>query len=304
MPRKNHILALGIVLVLCALCSGQEIRIDPANRVGNRNDEGVCWWCCVEMAGKQYGITPLESMVSQVVKNNGPGFHGGATQESIDFWLHRTGVTADFRLEGSKDQKFVVDTLCDRHLPVVTSNYWRGGGTHAILVTEITKQKLDFVDADGVRQHDYRVTYINPNYPEDVQQRTWTWWYPSWTGRAYVFDPGKQNPTLVHAPVPSGPPVLTPRVVQAPPVLAQAPPVLLPQQQLPNQQLVQHMPSHELPFDTNQPVNHGPPVAIPSNQDIRDGINRPDDVLRYGCYAYFQYDYHSEYHRKGEGRKP
>ena len=55
---------------------------------------------------------------------------------------------------------------------------------------------------------------------------------------------------------------------------------------------------HQLPFIPMNPFNKdGKLFVFPSNQDIKDGIQRPDDTLRYGLYKNIGgagYDYYSE----------
>ena len=63
---------------------------------------------------------------------------------------------------------------------------------------------------------------------------------------------------------------------------------------------------HQLPYVANTALaNHYPDVnKQPSNQDIKDGVNRPDDLLRFPLYGQDTYDYHSEFRAKYRGGVP
>lgn len=44
---------------------------------------------------------------------------------------------------------------------------------------------------------------------------------------------------------------------------------------------------HEIPYRLSPPPYPGWQPNIPSNQDIKDGVQRPNDRLEYGCWRYY-----------------
>lgn len=49
---------------------------------------------------------------------------------------------------------------------------------------------------------------------------------------------------------------------------------------------------HQIPYRLDPPPYAGWEPNLPSNQDIKDGIQRPSDRLEYGCWRYFGHDYY------------
>jgi hypothetical protein len=260
-------------LVVLGISSGAEPTITPDNRSLNRTDYGICWWCCMEMVAKEHNIPGYANITDLVVKD-GLGFKEGATHTTIHAWAEKQKVKMEFHEGPARDHRFVLNTIWDRKLPVVTSNYWSDDGvrkfTHAILVVDITDNEVEFIDEDNVARKTYRVRYIDPNCVDKsrVCQKTWEWWYTSWTGRCCVLDPLKQE-------------VRTARSITTP--TSDAPK----HEGLQHKQVPAYLP--QLPLDVSQThtLGHTQLISIPSNQDIQDGVQRPNDCLYSGCYHYF-----------------
>lgn len=111
------------------------------------------------------------------------------------------------------------------------------------------------------------VHYVDSNNVSKEHTLPYDTWYKSWIGRAYAIDPAANLP-------PAPPPVPPAVAVVAPP------------------------PSVVLPYPPSRPPTY------PSNQDIKDGVRRPDDTLRYGVFGDTggtapRYDYYREFRGKG-----
>jgi hypothetical protein len=262
-----HVLVVAVCLLLAAAARGQEAPITVQERVGNRRDHGICWWCCAEMAGRHAGIAPLTTITRQVVES-GIGFHSGATDEAVAYWLRTLRVRARTNPHGNTRAGY--DWLMQQlreGLPVVASISTVREGNHAILLTHITSNKVDFDNGQGYRTRDWVVRYIDPNYPDSDYTHTWQWFVSAWTGRAYAFSPREQDPSLLLRRDTAGAAVWR----------SFLPP-----------------PSHAVavrPFTGK----------LPSNQDIDDGIHRPADTLEYGCFVYPAHDYFQQYRRLPAG---
>jgi len=305
---------LVVVLLSLGKAHGQEPPADPdvpkikiaqEHRVANRTDHGICWFCSAEMLGKHLGIMPLHTLTERVVQT-GVGLRGGATVEAVDHWVKTLGVKPRVNPHGrSQEGVRWLQAQLDAGLPVVVSYYdgrYKDGSraTHAVLLTHITRQKVAF----GTGQ-DYSVHYVDPNGMKD-QRYNWAWFWDAWTGRAYTFDPREQPPQFVQAPPMGDPrrPLVATHCVKKivhPDVQARIqryvnPPLEIRQQQVPG------TPTHQLPYKTDQYVNAVFNVKLASNQDIKDGVMRPDDQFRFGCYTYHGHDYFSEY-RQATGAK-
>lgn len=130
----------------------------------------------------------------------------------------------------------------------------------------LTGDKVAVVACIMIGYDGANVTLIYPSKPGVELVVSYAEWYEWWYGRAYCF---------------SGVPPAKPAakaVVVAPP---------------PKQSL------RLLPFE--QPLLPLPSLQFPSNQDIKDGVRRPDDRLHYGLYGEHRssgYDYHSEFNKK------
>jgi hypothetical protein len=268
------ILAWGLTFGLglsCHLHAAEPIVIAQENRVPNRTDNGVCWWAAAETIGKQYGIKSLLGLTEAVVKD-GRGWKDGANDITIPLWLNATKTKHSRNPHGKTTEgaKWIAEQLAAGK-PVVSCQNVIGkdGRTylHAFLITKF--------DYDTQKVH-----YIDCNDVTKDFTKDYTDWYSWWYGRAFSFDlpaPGeaavqpKADPKAV-APAPKGVP------------LGQG-----------------HIPI-EHPF-----VGPEKPYVFPSNQDIKDGIQRPDDTLRYGIFKHLgggvggSYDYYSEF--KGGKKK-
>lgn len=90
------------------------------------------------------------------------------------------------------------------------------------------------------------VHYVDSNFVSAESTMPYDRWYKTWGGRAYAIDPKANLPAHI------------------PPAVALAPPPA---------------PSVVLPYPPSRPLTY------PSNQDIKDGVRRPDDTLRYGLFG-------------------
>ena len=304
-----RLLACVLLLFAAGFIKAQEetekpaIKIAKANRVDNSDKVGVCWWACADMLGREFGILPLIDMKNRVL-DTGIGRDQGARIEDIEYWVKELGLKARARSAGEKDVKALCKWL-DDGLPVIVSmERWEGGtGSHAILLTKVTRKKIDWDNGKGYKTKDYVVTYIDPNHSQYTYENTWEWFTQHWNGKMYTFDPKEQDVKLVRLRpgrllvatgtyqrgdlgMPPKEPVGGVRVLP-PQYAVQAPPVY----------------PHQLPYAANTALSdHYPdPSKQPSNQDIKDGVNRPDDLLRIPVYGQDTYDYHSEFRKKYGG---
>lgn len=251
--------ALLLLALACGPAAAQDI--DLANRVGNVGP-GVCWWACADMVGRQYGIGPLIGIRDRVVET-GVGRDRGARQEDIDHWVRELGLSPDATFGPGKDTAFLTGTLA-RGLPVITSMFDWGdsGGQHAVLVVRITEEERDWDNGRGRKGRDRIVYYVDPNDEKELYWRTWTSFVDRWSGRAYAFDPAKHASLLVRKPLRPG-------------RLLQAAGGFVPEAALPPAPVLQAVPRASAPSG---------PVRQKSNQDIKDGVNRPDDLFRIPLY--------------------
>lgn len=294
---------LFLFFVMATPAQGQTLDIASQHRVQNRSDHGVCWWACAQMIGNHAGIVPLQTIVDRVAAS-GIGFREGASTESIQHWLR----TLKLRVESSsgKDLEFL-RTMVQRGLPVIaTVHNWSSSrdGRHAVLVVSVSGGVETLTDDRTGRKHqDVLVTYIDPNRADVTAATTWAAFSSRWTGTAYAFDPRHQDSSVL-----AGPPPLregrllldgcfykTIKADAQNQVLLPAPggPVV---RTLPPTVQLQPVYPHQLPYVTQQPVAHGPAPRIPSNQDIKDGVARPSDVLEYSTFRVApNHDYHADF---------
>lgn len=253
---------------------GADLDIQKHNRVPNDAHHPVCWWACAEMLGKEYGITPLFEIRQQVLRT-GVGRDEGATAQAIAYWMKKLDLK--LRAHQSRDLGWLHQQL-QQGLPVIVSlkQWWSDdpkhrNNTHAVILTRIGDEKEHFIDANLNEYNERLVSFIDPNQHQRIMQHTLDWFLRNWSGRAYVFDPREQKAELVLKPKYSVPASPTP-LVQAQPLAVV--PVLTP--------------------DLHQ-------LHIPSNQDIQDGVRRPNDTL-VGFASYqsaFRNDYYREF-KKGK----
>jgi hypothetical protein len=328
------LLALGLAL---GPARGQEsVVIGRHHRVKNRSDHGVCWWASAQMAGNHAGIVPLQGIVGRVV-STGIGFRHGASQEAIDHWMSTLRVKPLTNPEGDRSQAAInkVQGWLDRGLPVIVS-YNHSAGAHAVLLTRIGRKKEVWTSDRGEAVDDFPVTYVDPDDCATDTTRSWTWFVSAWTGKAYAFDPGDQDPALVRLPglrpgrlmlcdgcwhrqpggLPPSPPAASDASGSASgprtgPDASYAKPGALkqwsgtkrptyPAYQPPHKvvpvEVRKPMPPyapHELPYVIDYPVG-ATYYRPPSNQDIGDGVTRPDDQFR-TYYGLQGHDYYGEF---------
>lgn len=296
---------LGALLLLGLLTTPVKAAamIAPDNRVQNEKapNPGYCWFACAEMIGRELGIVPLQNLVGLVTlrENHGHGYPGGAGREEVDFWLKRLHLRAAHQPEVETDKPVYKRTTKDhtiltdyvgKHLPIIVGvQEWDGrpGGAHAILLLDIS----DKVEKWNDGTEDYGVFYLDPNFKEP-KWTTWTFFYSHWTNEAYVFDPKEQDPKLIEErPLRPGRLMLDGKfkkeavkvtVVKRPPIVVPSP----------------FVSPHQLPFGpTLYPKGEPTQVKIPSNQDIKDGVTRPDDTLHVPAVAP-SYDYQSKFNQR------
>lgn len=276
MGFKKWLLILALAALfgwgLSAQLRGADIAIDPANRVANRTDWGACWWAAAESVGKQYGIKCLAGLVDRVAAD-GTGKQG-ANDQTIAYWLAKTGLKAEANPHAKtvKGAEWIAAKL-DAGVPVIACQNVIGtdGRTHlhAFLLLKF--------DRDTQLVH-----YVDSNDTAKVHAKPYREWYDWWYGRAYAIDP-KAN-----AASPPG------ALLKAADPSPDAPTPIAPP---PQPGLI--------------PIEHPTPpfkaVKFPSNQDIKDGVQRPDDTLRYGQFKDIGglspgYDYYSEFRKRNPPR--
>lgn len=294
-----------LLLVVAALassccatpCPAQEakpITIAQEHRVPNRTDHGVCWFCCAEMAGKHQGIKPLYGLTELVAKTH-IGLKTGATEEAVGHWMNQLKLRPRMNTFGKSQKGY--DWLMlqlKEGLPVIVSINSAREGNHALVITNVTAQKMLFDNGQGYKSTDWVVSYIDPNTATKDWTHTWSWFLSVWTGRAFSFHPAEQDPVAVQ-----------PQDLRPGRLLLQTGEfhkVVQPDIQQRVQQLAQPLqppmpgPQPGLPPFTAVNAVQTTPIHISSNQDIKDGINRPLDVLEYGCYSF--HDYFTQYRKR------
>lgn len=286
------IAAIGLCINLAR--SAEPIVISKQHRSHNRSDHGICWWNCAEMIGKHSGIAPLHDITKRVVES-GIGYQSGATEESIQHWMKELNLTLHTNPHGKSDAgvRWMEDHL--RHGQPVIASMSTGGDSHAILIKGWTERKQDWTDGAGRKVNDYVVYYIDPNDAARDYQHTWTWFWRDWSGRASVFATEQV----------ARPPVLQPlEKIDMPRTEPGVPPKVI-DPHLQKRILVQELPPyapHDVPYEANHPMQYGP-IYIPSNQDIKDGVQRPDDQLRYGKFYYYSSEYQQELLKRHQARQ-
>lgn len=264
MQFKKWFLILALLGGLFAVpAAGQDIVIAPENRVANRTDTGVCWWAAAEMIGKQYGIKGLIGITDKVVKD-GRGWKDGANDATIPFWLKEAGVKHTRNPHGKTQEgaKWVAEQLAAGKPVVSCQNVVGTDGKVYLHAFLITK-----FDYDTQKVHYIDCNDVSKDFAKDYKD-----WYAWWYCRAYSFD----------LPAPGEEAKVDPKQV------APAPKTVVPLGQ-------GHIP---IEHPTPVPIK---PVVFPSNQDIKDGIQRPDDTLRYGLFKHLGgsgYDYYSDFKAK------
>lgn len=284
MRSKKWLLGLALWVGLPLFCvvsctvrvRGDDIVIAPENRVANRTDYGVCWFAAAESVGKQYGIACLDGLCAKVVAD-GHGWKDGAHEKSIDYWAKKTGAKFEPNPH-ARDEKGAawVAARVDAGVPVITCNNVVGKDgkvyMHAYLMVKFDRK-------------DNTVHYVDSNDTSKVHVKPYSEWYTWWFGRAYAIDP-KANGARP--------------VVQAQPKAAELPKdAVTPIAPPPTPKLI--------------PIEHPTPPVVPytfpSNQDIKDGVARPDDALRYGHFKDIGgvapgYDYYSDYKKRNPPPRP
>lgn len=273
---------LSILLVFYfTSTSYSQINIPVELRVQNTDPSGTCWFCCANTLGNFLGILPLQDINKKVILT-GIGHKTGATEESIDYWLKELNLKSLSNPIGKKDQEAVnkLTSWLGKGLPVIVSYTTNTGGSHAVLITHITKEKEVWSDT----LNDYSITYIDPDNPTKHTTVNWQWFYGVWTGKAITFDPGEQNPSLLRKPG---------RLLLAnnSKIIHKSPPIEVRKEMPPYY-------AHELPFRADMPA-HNEKIKVFSNTELKDGVTRPSDIFESNYpYNYTNYNYYREYKEK------
>lgn len=238
---------LGWLGSSCPVEAVGPIVIDREHRVSNAASRGVCWWACAETVGRHLGWAQLHGLRDRVLLT---GFSPeGATEGEITQFLRETGVRA--RSCRSKDLKFLTSCLADGLPVVVVVQDWRDmRSAHALVLTGITDAKVEnWLDGKGRPFTDYIVTLIDPNDHLKTLQYPLGHFMKIWTGHATALEKPSFEESRRILVSPADSPVYPFQFTKA---------------------------ATLLPVKNEYPE----PDKQPSNQDIKDGINRPDDLLR------------------------
>lgn len=261
-------------LLASPVFAADPIPLAPQHLVPNRKDVGVCWWACAETIGRYLGIAPFDGLCRRVAET-GIGFQGGASPESVQHWLTSLGVKSRSNSHGLTAGGLTwLETQLQQGLPVIAS-VKRGALQHAVVVLGISDKPEAYDNGHGFKTVDRVVTYWDPNNSAPNQLSLKGFLADHWNGRAYAFDPAEQLPGIVRRGPYPGPPVLGP-----------APPT-------PFNPL-------DIPYTMQNAYNSGHQgQRAVSNQDIKDGVNRPVDFLTYNLFSvYGNPDYYAEFRKK------
>ena len=225
--------------------------IAKENRLANR-DPGVCWWTCADMIGRHLKITTLVGLQERVLSEGGRAVTEGAHPDDIAAWLTKLKVKAQ-HITGKKDFAFIEESL-KRGLPVlVTLKDWQTSSpkhTHAVVVWAMSKDKME-VTQGGVTTQDVRIDFIDPNNITWNTYGSKTWFADMWVGDAWTFDPRAQHQSVVS--------------------------------------ILRRLWGGRAPLSTlrrfRTTLDPSVRAATLLESGSQDGVNRPDDLFRFGCYA-------------------
>jgi hypothetical protein len=193
MPRRCFVALLCLLAAWPLWAQEKRIAIPAADRVKNL-EPGVCTWACLETLAKFQGVVGLEGLTADraeqaVVK----GDHGGTT-ERVEDELNRRKVRFELQPAGSKKVDWLTSQLsAGRPVLIAVRNYPKAGDNHAVLVTRLNDQTVDFLDPNDSRD------YSSPR----------SWLERNWTGWAVVLPDSRTTPRPVvvadNRPEPTGP---------------------------------------------------------------------------------------------------
>jgi hypothetical protein len=291
------------------------IQIADENRMQNQSN--LCWWSCAEMIAKQYGIEPLIGL-REKVKKTGIGRDGGARQSDVQYWHSTLGVKIDTHMVGKTQEAIAwMRSRLDEGKPVIVGVYLPDHNRHALILTYLSYAKQDWDDGNGYKTNDFVINYIDPNDAHKTYSQPWSTFWARFDGCSWAYDvkpipeatKTPDNAKQGHPVAPVGPPKGTGKIVD-PGVMNRVQAQLAQTTQLninPFQPAIDYVPGFVVDPPGGNPLVTG---KVPSNQDIRDGVQRPSDMLEnnaFGKYYFGGYDYYSEFKervRTGQIRLP
>lgn len=229
------------------------------------NKSGTCWWACAEMIGRQFKIPGLIGLQDKVIAT-GIGHKTGASRKDIEHWLTTLQVRAEFVQGPNKDTDWLIAKI-KKKLPVLVNIYmYDSGGRLSSETHSVIIVKLE------VENGKQMVTYTDPNNARTnytLSFASFVEYY--WTGTAYVFDPNEQRRLLF---ADTTDPALKTKATQI---------------------LASHL--GVVGYEVK-------PQVTKSNQDIKDGVNRPDDLFRIPIITPDSVDYYQEFRQKNKTNFP
>lgn len=178
------ILRFFISLILCLFFSccvvRAEVNISLENRVANSPDIGICAWCCVEMSGRTLGIHKVKNLAKKRLEQSQEWIitgkerrrrnDAGGTVEKVCQQLHELGIKYKYCKEFEYDYSLLAEGTSSggtivgvmyyglTEEPTVDKDYFLyaapeySSGYHAILVTDITADKVKFIDCNNIQK--------------------------------------------------------------------------------------------------------------------------------------------------------
>lgn len=180
------LLAVALSLPLSLPINAGEIK--PENRVPNVDvGIGLCWFCCLEMVGRENNLTHLHDM-REWVTIDGRGRDTGASKEDMLYWLFKTNTPFSYNGDKANDW-FLTEAVEKGHTPIVCiaiplgyDKYRRPiWGKHAVVLTDVYKAE------DGR----WYVKFVDPNATQQEQWRSWPWFKNRWSGDAHIIHKGR-----------------------------------------------------------------------------------------------------------------
>lgn len=188
-------LALVAVILLATAAPGQsEVNIEETNRVANVGN-GYCAWCSLETLGRHHGIKVLEGLVKHRQERRfyddktGKWVENGGAYVPDDLAKELDRLKLKYLRQERGDKKTeLLKRACGQKLGCVVGmrDYPGQGDSHAVTVVGWGDE----------------VTFIDPNYTDQIRQASQDWFLRKWSGGVIVL--------VVDTPVDGPPPAYRP----------------------------------------------------------------------------------------------
>lgn len=167
-------LARMLWVLLLVFVSAAPARLDKQHRVPNIKP-GLCTWSCWESIGRQRNVQVLHGLRDRVNRSGNNYGRLGANDAIVASWGKWLGRPL-LLIKAQPAAGLRYRTEAGQHVIAIVE-YWPGVDTahryHAIIVLDVTAEKIRDVDGNNKVFEDYWVTYYDPNFPEDDRVLPW-----------------------------------------------------------------------------------------------------------------------------------